>query len=142
MRAQVLIESIGAPALCAALVVLSLAAGRAQAQSSVYRCTAPDGSIEFRRHPCHGRDAAEELLIEDHSTGWVPPKPAPEPKGKTAKPRPKTADKDRYAARCWQQRQQIERIENELRAGYTVARGERLKRKRREHEAFVNEYCR
>jgi hypothetical protein len=130
--------------MCAALVVLSLSAGALQAQSTIYRCTAPDGSIELRQYPCHGRDAAEELQIQDNSTGWVPPQPAPEPKGKpkATKPRQKTDDADRYADRCWQKRQQIESVENELRAGYSVARGERLKRKRREYEAFVNQFCR
>jgi hypothetical protein len=143
MRAQNLIAVIRRPALPAALVyVVAAAPVPAHAQATVYRCTAPDGSIELRQYPCHGRDTAEELQIRDNKTGWVPPKPAPEPKTKPKKPRSTAADKDKYADRCWQKRQQIESIDNELRAGYTIARGERLKRKRREHEAFVNEYCR
>ena len=139
MRAHPPVTVTVAAALCSALLLLPVSVG---AQSTVYRCTAPDGSIEFRQHPCHGRDAAEQLDIEDNPTGWVPPKPAPEPKPSARKPKPKTDSKDKYADRCWQKRQQIERIDNELRAGYTVARGERLKRSRRQHEAFVNEFCR
>lgn len=120
--------------------------GQGMAQSTVYRCTAPDGRIEFRERPCDGRDSAQELDIPDNRTGWVPPSPAPaeEPERKRRQAgRPKPADdQDRYADRCWRKRQQIQGIENELRAGYKPARGERLKRRRREYEAFLNRYCR
>jgi hypothetical protein len=135
--------ALRAEGACLALLLLPWCAGAVWAQAEVYRCTAPDGSIEFRQHPCHGRDDAETLLIEDNRTGWVPPKPTAEAKPKARKTAPKqTTDRDRYADRCWSKRQQLERIENELRAGYTVARGERLKQRRREAEAWINRFCR
>lgn len=116
------------------------------AESTVYRCTAPDGRIEFRERPCDGRASEQALSIPDNRTGWVPPSPAPadEPEHKSrrdARSNP-AADKDPYAERCWRKRQQIQGINNELRAGYQPARGERLKRRRREYEAFVDRYCR
>jgi len=115
------------------------------AQATVYRCTAPDGGIEFRQHPCAGQDREREIEIRDNTTGWVPPAPAPRAAEKTKrKPRSRSATDhaDRNADRCWQKRQQLQRVDNELRAGYKPARGERLKRRRREYEAYLNHYCR
>jgi hypothetical protein len=126
--------------------MLCLMAAAALAESTIYRCTAPDGTVEFRQYPCHGRDEAEALDIRDDPTGWVPPQQAPATEDDEKPARSKRAanrnDRDQYAERCWNKRQQIERINNELRAGYSVARGERLKRRRREHEAYLNEFCR
>jgi hypothetical protein len=130
--------------LCCALLSTVLTTP-ALAQTTVFRCTAPDGSIEFREHPCQGGVQQRELEIRDNRTGWVPPEPAPREQPKTQrKPKQRSAkpETDKYADRCWQKRQQIERIDNELRAGYKPARGERLKDRRREYEAFLNRYCR
>lgn len=135
-----------AAGLVAACALLAAAvAAPAAAQSSVYRCTAADGSIELRQHPCEGGDLSQRLHIEDNRTGWVPPRPDSTPKPKTQKARKgakSTSPRKQYVERCWKKRQQIARINNELRAGYKPARGERLKRRRRELEAYVNEFCR
>lgn len=132
-----------------AIIALLLAPWvEATAQSTVYRCTAPDGRIEFRQRPCQGHDQAQELQIQDNRTGWVPPEPTPDAAAGRKAPTPNrrstaaTANKDKYADRCWNKRQQIERTNAELRAGYSPERGERLKRRRREYEAFLNRYCR
>jgi hypothetical protein len=114
-------------------------------QSRVYRCTSPDGAVEFSQRPCKGGVNAEALDIQDQRTGWVPPKPEPEPPTNKRKKRTKSekqSNRDKYAERCWKKRQQVKSINNELRAGYSPARGERLKKRRREHEAFISEYCR
>ena len=125
--------------------------GSVAAQAQIYRCTSADGSIEFRQHPCADRQRSRTVKIEDTRTGWVPPKPEPEsesqdpPKQETAASRRRAArvpDADRYAERCWRKRQQIQRVNNELRAGYRPARGERLKDRRRRYEAYVDEFCR
>ncbi len=129
--------------LCGALILA--ATTPTPGQSTVYRCTAPDGSVEFREHPCRAQDTERALAIPDSRTGWVPPQPEPPVKQRPAaksKRRSTTNDGDRYADRCWKKRQQIESINNELRAGYAPARGERLKRRRREYEAYLNRYCR
>ncbi|WP_295882061.1 DUF4124 domain-containing protein [uncultured Thiohalocapsa sp.] len=136
-------------ALCG-LVALVLAGG-ATAQADVYRCTGADGSIEFRQHPCQRGADSRKVQIRDTRTGWVPPSPEPESESEqnTREPRPKAARAtnrneatERDAKRCWKKRQQIQGINNELRAGYRPARGERLKRRRRELEAYVDEFCR
>jgi hypothetical protein len=127
--------------------------GSAAGQAQVYRCTAADGSIEFRQHPCADRQRSRRVKIEDTRTGWVPPKPKPESasdsqgpserENAAARRRPaRASDEHKYAERCWRKRQQIQRINNELRAGYRPARGERLKDRRRQYEAYVDEFCR
>ncbi len=132
-------------------LALLVCAAAANAQASVYRCTAVDGSIEFRQRPCAEGAHSQALEIEDRRSGWVPPQPESQPPSKSAADRPARKAPKRAASgtrtnpaseRCWKTRQQIERINNELRAGYKPARGERLKRRRREHEDYVNTFCR
>jgi hypothetical protein len=53
-----------------------------------------------------------------------------------------TEDDDKYADRCWNKRQQLERVNAELRAGYKTAQGVKLRRRRSEYEAFLSRYCR
>lgn len=135
-------------ALCG-LITLVLAGG-ATAQADVYRCTGADGSIEFRQHPCQRGAESRKVQIRDTRTGWVPPTPEPDSKSEqnTQEPRRRAAAtgendvKERNAERCWKKRQQIQGIDNELRAGYRPARGERLKRRRRALEAYMDEFCR
>ncbi|MBK1630961.1 hypothetical protein CKO31_09450 [Thiohalocapsa halophila] len=152
MRAQTSRTFSAALGAGCALALLTLP-GSLAAQAQVYRCTSADGSIEFRQHPCAERQRSRTVKIEDTRTGWVPPKPAPEPKSKSRGPAGResaasrrragrSSDEHKYAERCWRKRQQIQRINNELRAGYRPARGERLKDRRRQYEAYVNEFCR
>lgn len=146
MRARIRIAPAAGLVATGALLAAAVAApAPAAAQSSVYRCTAADGSIEFRQHPCARGDHSETLQIQDNRTGWQPPQPgsAPKPKGQKArKGATSTSPRKQHVERCWKKRQQIARINNELRAGYKPARGERLKRRRRELEAYLNEFCR
>jgi hypothetical protein len=142
----------------AALLVcgLSLVPGSgAVAQSQVYRCTAPDGSIEFRQRRCDEDDSARRLEIEDTRTGWTPPAGS-QPRSSGQSPdqtrgqRPKQtrkapAARDReadYADRCWNKRQQLERVNAQLRAGYKPEQGVKLRRRRSEYEAYLRRYCR
>ncbi len=135
------------PGLASMLCGLALMAAsqHSLSQSRVYRCTSADGAVEFSQRPCGDGIDAQIVDIQDQRTGWVPPTPEAEPPQEKGKKRtkPATVDApDRYAERCWKKRQQVERINNELRSGYKPARGERLRRQRREHEAFISEYCR
>jgi len=120
----------------------------ASAQASVYRCTAADGSVEFRQRACQEAHTSTQLQIEDNRTGWVPPageEPAAAAKKRQTKPtRARTAadDKEKYADRCWSKRQQIERVNAQLRAGYAPQRGVKLRRRRSEYEAYLSRYCR
>jgi len=130
-----------------ALAVVTLTA-TVGAQARVYRCAGADGSIEFRQQPCPRRPHSRPVTIEDTRTGWVPPQPEPEPQRapsqRTNPPSQRAAAasrKDQAGERCWRKRQQIQRIDDELRAGYRPARGEQLKARRRQHEAYVDAFC-
>jgi len=101
-----------------ALALLTLP-GSLAAQAQVYRCTSADGSIEFRQHPCADRQRSRTVKIEDTRTGWVPPKPAPEPESKSRgaagresaasrRRAGRSSDEHKYAERCWRKRQQIQ----------------------------------
>jgi hypothetical protein len=132
---------------CGALCCSIGCANIASAQTSVFRCTAPDGSIEFRQQACQKADRSATIELNDRRTGWTPPpgeKPsASKPKGRGKKKRPTSAqDDDKYADRCWNKRQQLERVNAELRAGYKTAQGVKLRRRRSEYEAFLSRYCR
>lgn len=120
----------------------------ALAQASVYRCTAPDGSVEFRQRACQEAHVSTQVQIEDNRTGWVPPA-GEEPTAPTAKKRAKAQrsskvadDEDKYADRCWSKRQQIERVNAQLRAGYSPQQGVKLRRRRSEYEDYLSRYCR
>ena len=121
--------------------------GSACAQSQVYRCTAPDGSIEFRQRRCDEDDSARRLEIEDTRTGWTPPA-GEQPRSSTARSKTRSkagAAQDRtadYADRCWNKRQQLERVNARLRAGYKPDQGVKLRRRRSDYEAYLRRYCR
>lgn len=120
----------------------------AAAQASVYRCIAPDGTVEFRQRACRDAHTSRQIEIEDNHTGWVPPAgaqpgtAAAEKRTKKGQTSSSTDDKDKYADRCWSKEQQIERINAQLRAGYSAQQGVKLRRRRTEHEAFLSRYCR
>jgi hypothetical protein len=136
-----------AAALAALLVCLPPPAD-VLAEASIYRCVAADGSIEFRQHQCHQSDTSSEIEIEDNLTGWTPPSgdtPAKAARGASTKKkaRPEVEEpRDKYADRCWNKRQQLERVNTQLRAGYTAAQGVKLRRRRTEYEAYIRHYCR
>lgn len=145
-------------ALLWCLAAFSGGAGKTVAQTSVYRCTAPDGSIEFRQQACDGSHEANQVEVLDRRTGWVPPsspdllkssrpkavRPASDEKTRDRRQGPSTrkGSTGKDADRCWAKHQQIARINAELRAGYKPQRGVKLRRRRSEYEAFLSRYCR
>jgi hypothetical protein len=139
--------SLHGPTLALTALLAWPAAGLAQTE--VFRCASPDGTVEFRQHACAPEDAATRVEIEDRRTGWTPPSgdAVSRPDRPAGRERQRSDDRaganeDRNADRCWSKRQQLERVNNELRAGYTPGRGERLKTRRREYEAYLSRYCR
>lgn len=119
----------------------------ALAQAEVYRCTAPDGSLEFRQHRCDQNDSSNRLQIQDTRTGWTPPAVDDlRTSGERRKQKRKTPaaqdQKADYADRCWNKRQRLERVNAQLRAGYRPDQGVKLRRRRSEYEAYLRRYCR
>lgn len=128
------------------------------AEPNVYRCTAADGSTEFRQFPCHGRDEGELLEIDNRPSGWTPPDPADVfPDGfftdaRESKARESStqsdgdARKDAAADRRWQEKclkkqHQLDDVQRQLRAGYTASEGQRLKHKRAQYEEYIEKFC-
>jgi hypothetical protein len=118
------------------------------AQTTVYRCTDSDGSVEFRQQPCNTGAAEEALTVEDRQTGWVPPSGSASPDATAKRTRAPRGTRrasgtdPRQAERCWEKRRQLEEVEAQLRHGYKPARGERLRRRRSGYEEYIGRFCR
>jgi hypothetical protein len=127
------------------------------AEPSVYRCTAADGSIEFRQFPCHGRDDSLLLELDDRRSGWTPPDPktvfTEEPKRakrdaspRSSKDAAREAAKDAAVDRRWQEKclkkqHQLDEVKRKLRAGYKASEGQRLRHKRAEYQEYLEKFC-
>jgi len=131
------------------LLVFALGAGALPAAvepAEVFRCTSPDGAVEFRQAPCRERDSSTRIDIDDSPTGWVPPVPAAGPRpSRSARPRftkPAQVEQDpALADRCWKKQRQLDAVNRQLRAGYKPVQGERLRRRRRDYEAYIHRFC-
>lgn len=129
-----------------------LALGLAADESRVYRCIAPDGRVEFRQFPCHGRDTSDLLQLDDRPSGWVPPKPSevfdrrPDDKSRARSTASSNASREAAADRrreekCWNKEHQLEQVNRKLRKGYRAGEGESLRQKRREHQDYLRRFC-
>lgn len=139
--------------LAAALVgALALGPGRGLAANltEVVRCTAQDGSIEFRQGPCDAHTQEQTLTIEDRPTGWEAPQIpaellAPPAKPHRSAPRSPSAHHHQaapvQARQCWQKRQRLKEVEWRLRQGYKPKQGISLKHKRESYEAYLEQFC-
>lgn len=112
----------------------------------------PDGRVEFRQFPCHGRDESLLLEIDDRPSGWTPPDPSEvfkeEKAGGESSGAPSDDGPDEAAAadrrreeKCWKKDRQLEQVNRQLRAGYTASEGQRLRRKRAEYEDYLKRFC-
>lgn len=136
------------PRMAIVLAFVLAAAGGSRADTSVFRCTSADGSIEFRQHPCPG--AGDEIIIEDRAIGWTPPAggtTADQDKKAPRQRKPASAEAGAAAARkrddqCWNKRRQLEEVNWKLRRGYAPAKGVDLRRKRRSYEDYIDRFCR
>jgi hypothetical protein len=130
-------------------LVLALGANLA-AETRVYRCTTPDGEIEFRQRPCADGAVGQEITIEDRKTGWTPPKTEERRKikgagesraGKRKARRRKGPDQTRREEQCWKKRQLLDEVNWKLRRGYKAGKGVELRRRRRTFEDYIGRYC-
>lgn len=128
------------PGLLIAILTLAPAA----LHGEVFRCTAADGSIEFRQYPCHERDMSLRIDIDDSPSGWTPPTPTATPPSKTKRLPTKPAmieQDDALVDRCWKKHRQLDDVNRRLRAGYTAAQGVRLRQRRSDYEAYLRRFC-
>jgi hypothetical protein len=120
------------------------------AETSVYRCSTPDGKVEFRQTACGDGSEEREITVEDEKTGWKPQAARIEKKPKRAEKsgtRKRKADRTRQASQarqeetCWKKRQALEEVNWKLRRGYKPAAGVKLRHKRRVHEEYLRRFC-
>ena len=112
--------------------------------STIYRCTTGDLSIEYRSSPCDS-GISEKIEIQTRPTGWIKPDTPTSVPSKNKKRPKKTkslVEATTVDRACWRAKQRVEQIQWELRKGYKPAKGERLRRRRREQEAYLREFCR
>lgn len=128
--------------------VLTLSASiPCRAETSIYRCTAPDGSIELRQYPCHGRDRSEQVELKPDTKGWeaTPEVKRPKPKTrrrKTRSPEQRARAERQQQAACEKKRKHLDEVRRKLRGGYKSGQGETLRRRRDEYDDYLRSYCR
>jgi len=121
--------------------------------ADIYRCTGDSGEPAFSQRPCgeastlvrhRGSPAAfAGEGLRETERAWLAARsrsagrralPAP------SAPRQRDAD-NRRAYQCERRRLALDAVQAELRRGYRPAKGERLRRRRRAHEAYLSAFC-
>ncbi len=125
-----------------------IGASTCESGTLVYRCADPDGTIAFGDTPC---SAGTEQIIDLSSapapgTRLVNPgiydRPGEKPSSRQRPSRTSSRSSDPDRAWCENRRRRLERLQDELRAGYSPSRGEKLRRKRRQLENEIRDRCR
>ncbi len=109
---------------------------------NVYRCD-KNGTIEFRQTPC-GDGEGRPVQVKNSSSGLTPSEPGLRLK-KTSEKTDRVSHKQSKAPNekhCWKKRQQLERVERRLRAGYKASQYQRLHDRQREYEDYLRRFCR
>jgi hypothetical protein len=133
------------------LLAVSLAAA-----ADIYRCTGTHGEPSFSHTPCANGTRVTQLHSPPTTTrgsglrpderAWLQAR-AREKRRVQHKARPRggaTAsrrDTDRQAYRCLRKRRALDAVKANLRRGYKPAQGEKLRRRRRAHEDYLDEFC-
>lgn len=137
----------GAASLLAALLVAAPAL--LADETSVYRCTDPDGAIELSQFPCPAGTEEREVRVEDRKTGWTPPRVESQARRRAPKAgsrKSKAPGKSDLAAarradQCWNKRRQLEEVNWKLRRGYRPVEGVKLRRRRQSYEDYIDRHC-
>lgn len=124
----------------------------AACRADIYRCTGAAGEPLFSQLPCA---ASTRVVVRPQSGGagtaggvrasekaWL--------EGRARARRQASAKQRRSGAKsqprrsgyaCAKRRRALDKVKAELRRGYKPARGERLRRRRTEHEAYLDAFC-
>jgi hypothetical protein len=129
---------------------LLVSAPQVLSDTSVFRCTSPDGAVELSQRPCANDAFEEQLLIEDRRTGWDPSLTGSSgetgSKGKRRKSKSKSKEKGsarrvRREEQCWKKEQLLDEVSWKLRRGYKPAQGIKLRHKRQAYEDYIRRFC-
>jgi hypothetical protein len=111
----------------------------------VYRCTDGAGHVTFSDRSCSGAGETRfrQMAAPEPGSRVVDVKALPGTPAVSSRPRSSSRDSDRTGSRwCDNSKDRLERINAELRAGYSPSRGERLRRQRRSLENKIRNRCR
>ena len=131
------------------VISLSLLVGTSvEAGTLIYRCEVSKGSIAFSDQPCTegSQKTIDQQSAPAPGTRVVAPKVfdgADDSKPKPRKRIRRTSSSSKGdESWCEGRQRRLDRIQDELRGGYSPSRGEQLKRKRRQLEEEIRERCR
>lgn len=134
---------------CALAVYCALAPVCAlSAAGKVFRCVADDGHISYQQFAC--AFGSEPMKIQRRPSGWTPLRPGEKRlleayRSKAAAlPPPGTSPAKgptREALACWKREKQLDALRAQLRRGYTVGEGQRLRRRSAEHRDYLRRFC-
>ena len=114
------------------LIAALLWVGRADAQ--VYQCTQADGLTRYQGHPCASHTGQQPMQFAALN-GMAKVQPLKTRKYQRArKAEPFVAYTDKQAKSCAAVHRSMDRVQSQLRAGYTAKKGETLKARRRKLE--------
>ena len=135
------------PRLRPAAVVLAgfVLSSEIHADVLVYHCTDDAGHVTFSDRSCSetGETRFRQMAAPEPGSRVVDVKVLPGTPAVSPRPRSFSRDSDRTDSRwCENSKDRLERINAELRAGYSPSRGERLRRQRRSLENKIRERCR
>jgi hypothetical protein len=129
----------------AVLLAGVLLSSKIHADVLVYRCTDGAGQVTFSDQSCSGTGETRfrQMAAPAPGSRVVDMKALPGTPEVSPRPRSFSQDGERADSRwCDNSKDRLERINAELRAGYSPSRGERLRRQRRSLENKIRERCR
>ena len=135
---------------CAGLLSVSLNPV-STATAEVYRCPGPDGVPAFQSVPCPGGSSAPLALeplntlgegVRKSEQAWLRERAAGQhDRTRSTSGSATAAQRRRQEERCLKERQRLDAVQAQLRRGYKPGQGERLRRRREEHAAYLRRFC-
>lgn len=123
----------------------------AYAESRVFKCTGSDGLVVFSQIGCeHG--VGESIKVDNPEMGWINLEKvvrkfkATKADKVTDDERKRELSSARSEARtqlqsCWRAEKKVAQITRELKQGYRLAQGEKLRYQRKEQEEYLKLFC-
>jgi len=140
---DICMRRLGACLVSTVICVSSVEAGL------VYRCDTANETVIFSDLPCEqgNQRSFDQQAAPAPGTRLVDPRHLPKPRRAKQVPRRSSrGDATRSSSSasewCRNKRRQLENVQDELRAGYSPSRGEKLRKRRRQIEADLRERCR
>ncbi len=133
------------PVFILTLLYFTLAAYSSACATEMYRCVNASGAVSFSDRSCRQEDQQKITVEPMPIVGWEKVEAVPRKKSSRRQKRIRQSDANKLAdntSKCDKTRRQIEKINNKLRAGYTLKAGERLNERLRELERFRFRNCR